>query len=476
MRSRDELRSYQVEGVNFLLNRFGAGLYQDMGLGKSITALTTILELRRFGYGPALVIGPIRVIETVWMQEAKEWEHTQHLTFSLVRGDEHERRKALLKYVDVYLINPDLLGWLFETIKKPYPWEILVIDEASMFKKAGNVRFRTIKHKIKLFRRRYTMTGTPAPNKLLELWPHMFIVDQGERLCRRFGDFKSRFYEPVVPIDHNDKKNPTNFLPWELKKGAENKIYSLIADVVFRTENLDLPKANFNIVNVILPSKARRIYDEMEDDALSELGGGKAITAANAAVALMKCRQIANGIVYTTPSEFDEDQTKEVKLIHREKLLATREIVDETGSPVIIVYNFKHELEFLKKEFERYVVLKESKNTERTIRRWNLGKIPILFLHPRSGGHGLNLQHGGHTMIWFGLTFSYEEYIQTIARINRQGQKHPVIIHLIIALQTVDIFLRKVLKAKASKEANLFDYLKEYRHARMQSNHSSRRS
>lgn len=469
MRSRDELRKYQVEGVDFLLARMGAGLYADMGTGKTVIAETVISELRRFGYGPALVIGPIRVVETVWRQEAAEWEHTKHLTFSLVRGSERERRQALLKNVDVYLINPDLLGWLFRTVKKPYPWEILFIDEASMFKKAGNVRFRKIRYKVKLFRRRYTMTGTPAPNKLLELWPHMFIVDQGQRLCPKFGDFKSRFYEPVVPTDHEDKKNPTNFLPWELKEGAEKKIYSLIADVVFRTENLDLPKANFNIVKVILPPKARRIYDEMEEDALSELGNGEAISASHAAVVMMKCRQIANGVVYTTPSEFDEDQTKKIKLIHKEKVNACREIVDETGSPVIIVYNFQHELAMLKQEFQTgYVVLKESKNTERTVRRWNLGKIPILFLHPKSGGHGLNLQHGGHTMIWFGLTFSYEEYVQTIARINRQGQKHPVIIHLIIALQTVDIFLRKVLKAKASKEANLFDYLKEYRRARMQ--------
>lgn len=465
MRKRSELRKYQVEGVDFLLARMGAGLYQDMGLGKSITALTTILELRNFGYGPALVIGPIRVIETVWRQEAAEWEHTQHLTFSLIRGSEQKRRQALLKDADVYLINPELLGWLFRTIKKPYPWEILFIDEASMFKKAGNVRFRKIRYKIKLFRRRYTMTGTPAPNKLLELWPHMFIVDEGQRLGRRFGDFKSRFYEQVIPDDPDEQR----YIPWELKEGAEKKIYSLIADVAFRTENLDLPKANFNLVKVILPPKARRIYDEMEEEALSELGDGKAISAANAAVAMMKCRQIANGVVYTTPSEFDEDQTREIKLIHKEKLNACREIVDETGSPVIIVYNFKHELEMLKAEFQTgYVVLKESKNTERTVRRWNLGKIPILFLHPKSGGHGLNLQHGGHTMIWFGLTFSYEEYVQTIARINRSGQKHPVIIHLIIALQTVDLFLRKVLKAKASKEANLFDYLKEYRRARLQ--------
>lgn len=466
MRKRSELRKYQVEGVDFLLARMGAGLYQDMGLGKSITALTTILELRNFGYGPALVIGPIRVIETVWRQEAAEWEHTQHLTFSLIRGSELQRRESLRRVVDVYLINPELLGWLFRTIKKPYPWEILFIDEASMFKKAGNVRFRKLRYKVKLFRRRYTMTGTPAPNKLLELWPHMFIVDEGQRLGRRFGDFKSRFYEQVIPEDPDNQR----YIPWELKEGAEKKIYSLIADVVFRTENLDLPRVVPNPVYVTLPPKARRIYDEMEEEALSELGDGKAISAANAAVAMMKCRQIANGVVYTTPSEFDEDQTREIKLIHKEKLNACREIVDETGSPVIIVYNFKHELEMLKAEFQTgYVVLKESKNTERTVRRWNLGKIPILFLHPKSGGHGLNLQKGpGHTMIWFGLTFSWEEFIQTNRRIDRSGQKHPVIIHLIIALQTVDILLRKVLKAKENNEANLFDYLKEYRRARLQ--------
>jgi SNF2 family DNA or RNA helicase len=462
MRSRGELKKHQAEGVDFLLDRMGAGLYADMGTGKTATAETVILELRRFGYGPALVIGPIRVIETVWRQEAEEWTHLQGLTFSLIRGTETQRREALLKKADIYLVNPDLLGWLFRTIRKPYPWEILFIDEASMFKKAGNVRFRKIRYKVKLFRRRYTMTGTPAPNKLLELWPHMFIVDQGQRLCRRFGDFKSRFYEQAIPDDPDNQR----YIPWELKEGADKKIYSLIADVVYRTKNLDLPKANFNRVKVILPPKARRIYDEMEEELFSELGGNDSITAANRAVAMMKCRQIANGVVYTTPSEFDEDQTRKIKLIHKEKLNATTEIVDETGSPVIIVYNFKHELSLLTAQFPEGTVLKDSTDTAKTIAKWNKGKIPILFLHPKSGGHGLNLQYGGHTIIWFGLTASWEEYSQVNARLNRQGQKHPVIIHLLIALQTVDRFLEKILKAKEQGETNLFQYLQEYQLAR----------
>jgi SNF2 family DNA or RNA helicase len=470
MRSRSDLRSYQVEGIDFLLDRFGAGLYQDMGLGKTVTALTVIYELRRFGYGPALVIGPIRVIETVWRQEAKEWEHLQDLTFSLVRGNEQQRRRALLNEADIYLINPDLLRWLFKTIRRPYPFHILFVDEASMFTRAGTRRFRALRPRIKYFRRRYTMTGTPMPNRLSEIWPHMYIVDEGKRLCRKFGDFKSRFYEPVVHENHED----TRFVPWEPKEGAEEKIYSLIADVVLRTDakdHLDLPDVIINRVKVVLPSKARRIYDEVENESLSELPEGRSITAANAAVALMKCRQIANGVVYDTPSEFDEDQTILIKEIHKEKLLATDEVVNETGSPIIIVYNFQHELDLLKEQYEDAIVFKEVKNSPKLVRQWSKGKIPILLLHPKSGGYGLNLQHGGHTMIWFGLTFSYGDYIQTIGRINRQGQRYPVIIHTIIALRTVDILMERVLKAKAKKEANLFGYLKEYRRARIQQNY-----
>jgi SNF2 family DNA or RNA helicase len=463
MRSRDALRDYQINGIDFLLKHRGAGLFQDMGLGKSATALTVISELRRFGYGPVLVVGPIRVIETVWRQEAQEWSHLKHLTFSLVRGNEQQRRKALLVPADIYLVNPDLLRWLFKTLRKPYIFEALFIDESSMFKKAGTRRFRAIRYKVKLFRRRYIMTGTPRPNRLEELWPQLFVVDGGKRLCRRFTDFKSRFFEPVVP-DNPDPLHPTKFIAWAPKEGAENKIYSLIADVVFRTDNPNLVKPQFNPVKVILPPKARRIYDEMEDKAFAEIETKSHMSAANAAVAMMKCRQIANGVVYTTPSEFDENPIVETKLLHREKLAATLEIVEETGSPVIVVYNFLHELKLLKETLAEYnpIALKDEDPIE-TISRWNLGRIPVLLLHPRSGGHGLNLQHGGHTMIWFGLTFSYEDYIQTIARINRQGQKHSVIIHLIIAIKTIDQLLVRVLKAKEKGQINLFTYLKEYR-------------
>jgi SNF2 family DNA or RNA helicase len=474
MRSQNELRPYQNAGVDFLISRRGAGLFLDIGLGKTATALTVISELRRFGYGPCLVLGPIRVIETVWRHEAREWEHLQHLKFSLVRGNEDERIEALQKDADIYLVNPDLLRWLFKALRKPYGFEILVVDESSMFKKAGAKRFRILRYKLKHFERRYILTGSPTPNRILEMWTQAFIMDLGRRLGTRSTVFKSRFYEPVVPNDWDPAKS-VNYLPWVPKEGAEKKIYSLVADVILRIDakdHLDLPEVTYNKVKIKLPPEAQRIYNEVEDTAFAAIDERHTITAANAAVALMKCRQIANGIIYVHPNEFSKDQRVKIKTIHKAKLDAVGEILDETSSPVIVVYNFVHELKLLQKSFPG-VVLSESKDISKTVRRWNAGRIPILYLHPMSGGHGLNLQYGGHTMVWLGLTFSYEQWIQTVGRINRQGQKYPVMIHIITALKTIDIMMGKVLKGKAQKQGEFFDYLKLYRE---QVNERKRRS
>lgn len=459
-RTVNQLRPYQAKAIEHMLSHPQGGLFLDMGLGKTASALTAIQEFKRFGVGATLVVGPIRVIETVWRQEAAVWEHTKDLSFSMIRGNATQRTEALRAKADIYLINPEHLVWLFDTIgeEQPFPFEVLMIDESSMFKDIGTKRFKALRHQVKKFQRRYILTGTPTPNKLLELWPQLFLIDEGQRLGTSFTRFKARYFAPVDRWGY--KVEP--------REGARERVYESIADIVLRMDAkdyLDLPEVIFNRVETPLDKDTMRIYREVEDQAFSSLDSMTRITAMNVMGSLIKARQVANGVVYTEFGDGKSEAVTKTKVLHKEKLNAAREIVDETGSPVIIVYNFKHELALLQEEFKDMnpVTLVDEKDASKVVADWNAGKIQVLFLHPQSGGHGLNLQEGGHTMIWFGLTFSYEQYAQTIARINRQGQTKPVVVHTLIAPGTVDVLLEKVLESKKAEQDDLFAYLKNYR-------------
>jgi SNF2 family DNA or RNA helicase len=454
MRPASALRPYQGKAIEHLLSHPQGGLFLDMGLGKTVAGLTAVFEFLRFGVGPTLVVGPIRVIEAVWRQEAKRWEHTKGLTFSLVRGNESKRISALNTKADIYLINPEQLVWLFEYYgKSKHPFETLIVDESSMFKNVSTKRFRTIRGKIESFSRRYIFTGTPTPNRLLELWTQIYILDQGKRLGTSYGRFKERYF---YPVDHWGYK-------WEPRPGAREAIYEAISDLVLRMDAkdyLDLPELIYNRVECPLPAALKSLYKGVEEEAFAQIDNAENITALNVVGAMMKCRQIANGVVYT-----EVNGGQGVKHLHNEKLNACHEIIEETGSPVIVVYNFKHELEYLKEHLKEFnpVVLVTAKDTAQVVDDFNAGKIRVLLLHPASGGHGLNLQEACHTMIWFGLTFSYEQYVQTIARINRQGQTMPVMLHVLVAPGTVDDMLVLTLAAKAKGQNELFTYLKLYR-------------
>ena len=451
LRTVNQLRGYQGRAIEHLLSHPQAGLFLDMGLGKTASALTAVYEFSRFGVGPTLVVGPIRVIETVWRQEAKLWDHLKDLTFSLVRGSPEERKTALATKADIYLINPEHLEWMFETLGEgPYQFETLIIDESSMFKNVSSKRFKMLRFRVKHFSRRYILTGTPTPNKLLELWSQIFILDGGKRLGSSFTRYKERYFYPVDRWGYK----------WEPRPKAKVEIFAAIADLVLRMDAKDylqLPEVVHNRVMIQLPPTAMKIYKEVEDQALSKISEEVSISAVNAISALIKCRQIANGVVYVNDG-------LETQVLHTEKIKATVEIVEETGSPVIVVYNFKHELALLKAALKEFspVVLTEAKDASEVIQDWNAGKIQVLLLHPQSGGHGLNLQEGGNTMIWFGLTFSYEQYVQTIARINRQGQTKPVVLHVLVAENTVDLLMEEVIEAKKAGQDELFNYLQRY--------------
>jgi SNF2 family DNA or RNA helicase len=427
-----KLHDYQLEGVQFLKDHPQAGLFIDMGLGKTTTTLHAILNFPK----PVLLVGPIRVIETVWEQEAKKWPATRGLTFSLVRGAVDARRSALATKADVYLVNPELL----EEALLARSYEALVIDESSMFKNPSTKRFKTLRKHLKKFKRRILLTGTPAPNSLMDLWSQIFILDLGDRLDTAFFRFKTRFFRQV---DYMGFK----FEPIE---GAAEKVTKLISDIIFRVAIEDALPPEVNIIPVVLPAPARRMYREMERHALIELTKQDSITAANAAAALMKLRQVASGFVY--------DDDRETVPVHREKINALRSVLDETGSPVIVVYHFQHELAALREAFPEGVTLDQGW----TQGEWDAGKIPLLFLHPASGGHGLNLQYGSHTMVVFSASFSFEQMAQTRARIDRQGQKFPVMYHFLKAVDTVDDLLLQVLERKQTTQANVLQMVKDY--------------
>lgn len=427
------LRPYQQEAVDFLLRVPTAGLFIDMGLGKTAATLHALLELPK----PVLLVGPIRVIENVWMQEAEIWPETRGLTFSLVRGTPKAREKALAAEADIYLVNPELL----ETALKARRYKTLVVEESSQFKNPSTKRFKLLRKHLKNFERRIILTGTPSPNSLTDLWSQVFLLDRGDRLGSSFYSFRNKYFYQADYMGY----------VYEPHARSEEEITKNISDIIFRVESKGvLPPREVlkNKVHVTLPPLARKKYDEMAKEAFTQLSEGT-VTSATAASTLMKLRQMAGGLVY--------DDDGEASLLHNEKIKATEAILSETGSPVVLVYQFKHELAELKKAFPQGREFDTS-----IMEEWNAGRVPLLFLHPQSAGHGLNLQHGSHTMVIYSASFSYEYMSQTMARIDRQGQEHPVVFHFLIARDTVDELILEVLEAKETVQTNVLNLIKEY--------------
>lgn len=437
-----ELFPYQDEGVDFVLDHPHAALFLGMGLGKTGTVLHALLELP----GPSLICGPIRVIETVWPEEGKFWPGPalRSFRFSLVRGKPHKRAEALRTPADVYLVNPELLPEVLETmdaekIKIPN----LFIDESSMFKDPSSLRFKRLRKKLRLFDRRVIMTGTPAPNSILDLWAQIFILDQGQRLGTSFNKFKQTYFYPAD--FHGYEWLPH---PW-----AEEEILQKISDIVYYVSYedamLELFEPHVKVEPVHLPSEARKQYRQMEKMAFSQVDEKTVITAQTAAVVTMKLRQMASGFVY--------DDDREIVPVHDEKIKATIRLLEEFKSPTIVVYQFTHELEALKRAIPQGVVF-ESRHQE----AWNRGELPVLFLHPQSGGHGLNLQYGGFHMIIYSSSYSLEQMTQVMKRIDRTGQKFPPQIRFLVAKDTIDEILVQVLHSKETNQQAVFLRLKEY--------------
>lgn len=457
------LRKYQWKAFWFLVRRKFAALFLDMGLGKTVIVLSAIKHLKHKGRltKPVLIVAPIRVIYSVWAQEALKWSHTRGLTFSLVHGSPAKRQAALNVPADIYLINPQGVVWLLDLlnndrVKKNWPFSWLVIDESSKFKAPGTQRFKKLRHFIGLFERRTILTGTPTPNHMLELWAQMFIVDAGARLGTAHGRFKQRFFYQA------DREGFT----YVLRQGASRYIQNLIGDVTLRMDAedyLDILPTTYNRIYVELPPHVREMYRRFEAEMFLELAKGD-VEALSAATLSMRCHQLANGAIYSIDRE---DEQKIWEPVHDVKLEALQEVVEETGSPVIVVYNFKHDLERLRALYPDAPVLGNPKTIERTIKEWQQDKHEVVLAHPNSAAHGLDgLQHGsGHTIVFFSLTWSREQHDQLIKRIAGARATKRTMVHYIAMRGTVDEAILLAGERKDTSQRGLLNALKEYKHA-----------
>lgn len=428
---------YQEYAKQWIIEKPSSGLFLDLGMGKTVCTLTAVEELLYdyFDVSKILVIAPLRVAEDTWSSDVQKWEHLKNLKISKVLGKEEARTEALKEKADIYVINRENVEWLVEYLGKGWFFDMVVIDELSSFKSPKSNRFRALKKVRPFIKRIVGLTGTPAPNGLIDLWSQVYLLDQGERLGKTLTGYRDRYFQP-------DKRNQTVIFSWKPVDGAEDRIYEKLKDICISMKAADylkLPERINNSIMIQLPKEAEMKYSKLEKELLLPLEDAD-IVADTAAVLTNKLLQMANGAVY--------DEKGEVKEIHDAKLKALDDVIEAAnGKPVLIFYAYKHDLyrlsEYLKnKEFR---VLNNSEDIE----SWNKGKVPIMLVHPASAGHGLNLQFGGNIIVWFGLTWSLELYQQANARLYRQGQKQSVIINHLIAKGTID---EDVMRALENKE------------------------
>ena len=437
--------NYQKYATDFIINHPVSAVLLEMGLGKSVISLSAINELMLdyFDVSRTLVIAPLRVANSTWPDEIKKWDHLKHLNYSVVIGSEKERLDALRKPAHIYLINRENVDWLITKSGISWKFDMVVIDELSSFKSYQAKRFKSLLKVRPKIKRIVGLTGTPSSNGLMDLWAEFRLLDMGERLGRYITYYRQNFFVP-------DKRNQQMIFSYKPKDGAEKKIYSLISDITISMKSKDflkMPECVMNEVIVTLSDKEQKLYDSLKQDMVLSLEENE-IDAINAAALSNKLLQMSNGAVY--------NDDKESLHIHDRKLDALEDLIEgANGKPVLVAYWFKHDLEKIKDRFD----VREIKSAK-DISDWNEGKIPVALIHPASAGHGLNLQAGGSTLIWFGLTWSLELYQQTNARLYRQGQDSTVVIHHILTKGTIDEDVMKALKVKEKIQDALIDSVK----------------
>lgn len=447
---------YQYETTDFIKANKRCGVWAPMGGGKTVCVLTALDHLQLVeDVFPALVMAPLRVARTVWGPEIEKWQHLNHLRYSIITGKPSERDRALSTEAEIYAINYDNLVWLAEEMGKDWPFKTVVSDEFTKLKgfrvRQGTKRGQALKpYAFDQIQRLIGLTGTPAPNGLKDLWGPTWFIDRGLRLGDSFSAFEDRWFQrgkdgySLEPMEH-----------------AESEIHAKVHDIYITVKGLDVDKPIINQVFIDLPEKIRKIYKDMEKKKFAEIKE-KGVGAANAAVKTSKLLQIANGAVYTGDSDKPEENGIWEDL-HDEKIDALKSIIEEAnGMPVLVAYNFKHDLKKLLKAFPQGRVLDAKPSTEAD---WNKGKIPILFAHPASAGHGLNLQYGSNIIAFFGVDWNLENFMQIIERIGPMRQKQagfdrPVFVHLILARNTMDLGVYDRLTGKKSVQDALLDYMR----------------
>ena len=437
--------NYQNYAKDFILAHKVSALFLDCGLGKTITTLTAINELMydSFEISKVLIIAPLRVAQSTWKEEIEKWDHLNLLRYSIVVGDEKERLKALKQNSDIYIINRENVDWLVTKSGIDFNFDMLVIDELSSFKSNTSKRFKSLLKIRPYFERVVGLTGTPSSNGLMDLWAEFRVLDLGERLGRYITHYRNEYFLP-------DKRNGAVIFSYKPQLNAEERIYRRLADMTISmksTEYLKMPELILNELEINLDEKDQMKYKKFKKEMVMTIQE-KEIDAINAASLSNKLIQLANGSIYDDDKKFYE--------IHNKKLDKLEEIIESAnGKPVLVAYWFKADKERIEKRFK----VREIKTAD-DIKQWNMGMISFALIHPASAGHGLNLQSGGSTLVWFSLTWSLELYQQTNARLYRQGQKDTVVIHHLITKNTIDEDIMKSLKRKDKTQEALMRAVK----------------
>ena len=446
-----EPHNYQTFAINYIEEHPISAVLLDMGLGKTSITLTALNNLLfdSFKAHRILVIAPLRVARYTWPAEVDKWDHLQGLICSVAVGTESERRSALLKPADIYIINRENVQWLIEDSKLPFNYDTVVVDELSSFKNYQAKRFRAMMKVRPTVKRIIGLTGTPSANGLMDLWAEFRLLDMGARLGRFISHYRLDYFQP-------DKRNGQVIFSYKPLPGAEQRIYDKISDITISmksTDHLKMPELVSSEYTVHLSDEELQRYDELKSDLVLQLPNGE-ITAANAAALTGKLCQMANGAIYT-----DDGSTI---MIHDRKLDALEDIVEAAGGkPILVAYWFKHDLVRITERLQKLHIPFSKLDSAESIKRWNDGELPVALVHPASAGHGLNLQSGGSCVVWFGLTWSLELYQQTNARLWRQGQSaETVVVQHIVTKGTIDERILKVLSKKDSTQAALIEAVK----------------
>ena len=444
--------AYQKHCIDKIIELDKVGLFLDMGLGKTVTTLTAIKELKynRFQVRKVLIIAPKKVAEGTWTKEKDKWDHTQMLRVSPVLGSEKKRIKAINTPSDLYVINRENVVWLVDYYRNAWPFDMVVIDESSSFKNHSAKRFKALVQVMSKIKRLVELTGTPSPNGLNDLWSQIYLLDEGRRLGKRYGQFRERYFDP-------GRRGPQGFVyDYDPKDGAEQSILSAISDICISMkaeDYLQLPDMVIHEIPVSLDAKAEKAYKELERKMILELPENEEISVTSAAALSNKLLQLANGAVY--------DEEHKAHEVHTSKLDAFLELVESLqGKPLLVFYNFQHDKERILKVLGTKKLRVKELKTVQDEDDWNHQEIDILLTHPASSAYGLNLQQGGNHVCWFGLTWNYELYTQANKRLHRQGQTEKVIVHHLICSGTRDEDVMKALKKKEGVQDFVTESLK----------------